>query len=185
MSLIQAPVSADVMPVKRDDLYVLKVHQDSETQMIHFELCEFFAENLQTEKGCIGIGRESGYTEKQLVKQRVIEKWQTIGLWVGGAALVAASAGIGVSVGVGAGISISGLAGEAAIITGPLGGVFGAAGSASLVYFSDSLNPMEQSKDVKVLEDEVIQDKEVLAFEGSTVFEFAQRLDHVLGKIKN
>ncbi|MBK7961318.1 MAG: hypothetical protein IPK04_08990 [Bdellovibrionales bacterium] len=184
LSFVHAPVSADVMPLKKDDLYVLKVVQVSDTQRIHFQLCEFSTEKLQEPKGCIGIGRANGYTEKQLKDQRLIEKWEAGGLWVGGAALVAIGGWVGIGLGAGAVAGMGfGFVADAVVIVGSATAGGGAA--AAGVYVSDSINPIEQGKDARVLEDRVIQDEEVLVFEGSTVFEFAQRLERVLKKIKN
>ncbi|MBL7671882.1 MAG: hypothetical protein JNM39_15450 [Bdellovibrionaceae bacterium] len=184
LSFVHAPVSADVMPLKKDDLYVLKVVQVSDTQRIHFQLCEFSTENLQEPKGCIGIGKANGYTEKQLKDQRLIEKWEAGGLWVGGAALVAIGGWVGIGLGAGAVAGMGfGFVADAVVIVGSATAGGGAA--AAGVYVSSSINPIEQSKDVRVLEDRVIQDEEVLVFEGSTVSEFAHRLEQVLKKIRN
>jgi hypothetical protein len=184
LSFVHAPVSADVMPLKKDDLYVLKVVQVSDTQRIHFQLCEFSTEKLQEPKGCIGIGKANGYTEKQLKDQRLIERWEAGGLWVGGAALVAIGGWVGIGLGAGAVAGMGfGFVADAVVIVGSATAGGGAA--AAGVYVSDSINPIEQGKDARVLEDRVIQDEEVLVFEGSTVFEFAQRLERVLKKIKN
>lgn len=178
--LVNASISsADVFPVDPDDRYVIQVGRDLDTQRIHFTLCDLSSEDLKTPINCRPMGSLDGYTIESLESQRRIEKTHVGALWTGAVIAVAAGAGTGWVV--------------AAIGTAPVGGITtstaisfmapSAVLAATPFALVKALNPLNQHNDVKVLDEDVLNDHNIEVSKKMTVYEFALRLERILSKI--
>lgn len=164
----------DVVPknMKRGDRYVRVT--ELKKDVVLFESCIKGFEN----GGCSVIGRSAGYSIDELTSQRNLENAEILGSSLSAAIGIILTAGtgawIGGSIGASSGYIISGIG------TTLVGGAVGTAAGGVLVATVDALNPIEQTQQARVLNSEVIYDRDV---EVSDINEYISRLELVLSKI--
>lgn len=134
---------------------------------------------------CQQIGKKASYSRKELEKQRSIENWQITGAVAADVGVVLATIFTGGIAGSTIGASVVGTGGGAVAAGGSaglmIGGATGAAAGVATNTMVDALNPIEQTKQAKTLNSEVLDDKSVAV---KNVDDFINRLELVLNKIE-
>lgn len=136
----------------RGDKYI-KVTELHNGEFVSFELC-----SLKRKNTCFQIGSRKMYSKAELQKLRRSEGKDVV-------LSILADVGIGVIAiygGALAGAVIVSAGGGAAMVGASGGAVLGTAGTAALGINVDALNPAEQYRQVKVISDDVINDKDVV-----------------------
>lgn len=134
---------------------------------------------------CEQLGKKASYSKKELEKQRSIENWQITGAAVADVGVVLVAIFGGAAVGSVGGAAMAGTANGAVAAGGSagllLGGAAGAVGGVVANTVVDALNPIEQTRQAKTLNSEVLNDETVVV---KDVDNFVERLELVLNKIK-
>jgi hypothetical protein len=178
----------DVKPIRglrAGDAYVRVTKL--ENNRIKFEKCVSGLES----KSCENLGRKSSYTIKELQSQRSEEQREVayavgadvglvIAAAVGGVYAGAALGGTIISMAPAAlGVNLTFLVGTGSMATGIASLE---TGTAVLIAKADVLNPLEQSRQAKTLNEDVINDNDVQIAKAD-MNDFIERLDLVLSKI--
>lgn len=135
-------------------------------------------------KTCATLGRKSSYSVKELRSQRAQENREIVYSVVADVALIAGAAYAGFYGGI---VVINALPASTsatithfAVIPSVIGGL--ETGAAVLIANANVLNPVEQTRQAKTLDENVISDEDTL-IDNADMSDFIERLDLVLSKI--
>ena len=153
LSLIAPQLAAAKDIFGRGEKFIKITEDGPQNAFIRFELCY-----LKKPDFCTQIGSRYFYSKTELVNLRNSEK-KDIAL--------AALADVGIVVvavygGAVAGAVLAAGGGVAPMVGASAGVVLGTAGSAAIINGLNSVNPVEQYRQVVILQDDVIEDKKVV-----------------------
>jgi hypothetical protein len=172
----------DVKPkskLAKGDAYV-KI-TNLENKRVKFEKCISGLEDT----GCLNLGKKTSYSLDEIRAQRTQENLEIAYASLADIGVITAASFGGAYVG-----SLLGMIGNTGIVSGTLGAMGGATigvvvlDTAAVISIANlnALNPIEQARQAKALNENIITDKDV-TIDSTDMNDFIERLDLVLSKI--